>query len=117
MNTEQLRTHVANLKTFSEVEKLLGMASRPNNMGHLSMYTYKVTDKLRLSITCDDENILDTKKQLRAVRSIHLFERDAGNHRIIWSIFTEPSDRDGKFRSDKIDIPTTNNPPAEQAAS
>lgn len=116
MNPDQLRAHVANLKTFTEVEKLLGKASRPSQMGQSSMYIYKVTDKLSLSITCDDENILD-KKQLRAVRSIYLFERDANEHRAIWKIFTDPNDRDGKFRSDRIDIPPTNKTQAEQAAS
>jgi hypothetical protein len=38
MNPEQLRAHVANLKKFSEVEKLLGKASHPNQMGESSMY-------------------------------------------------------------------------------
>lgn len=113
MNPEQLHSHVANLKTFSEVEKLLGKASHPNQMGHLSMYFYKVTEKLRLSITCDDENILDTKNQLRAVRSIYLFERDANGHRVIWKIFAAPNDRDEKFRSDQIDAPPTNKTQAE----
>lgn len=114
MKPDQLRKHVANLKTFSEVEKLLGKASRPSQIGQVSMYHYKVTDKLTLSITCDDENILDKKSQLRAVRSIYLFERDAKEHRVVWKIFTGPNDSDRKFRSDQVDIATKIKIRAEQ---
>jgi hypothetical protein len=121
MNPEQLRAHVANLKTFSEAEKLLGKAPHPNDRGRSYQVSYKVTEKLRLSITCNDENSLSTRKLLGAVQSILLIEEDVTGHRVIWKIIADPYDRDGKFRSDQIDVPPTNktqgqNKPVEATA-
>ncbi len=50
MTTDQLRAQVVNLKTFDEVEKLLGKAPHPNRMRELTLFHYKVTDSLRLTI-------------------------------------------------------------------